>query len=78
MKRTRGDIILKILIPTFIVLGLLYSIDTRAGQITIPDPEEVELSDGYTLCIYSNSNYSFEVKVKGECKYTRTFNTDDE
>ncbi|MDD1876034.1 hypothetical protein M1K49_06640 [Klebsiella pneumoniae] len=77
MKRIRGDIILKILIPIVIVLGLLYSIDTHAGQITLTDPEEVELSDGYTLCIYSNSNYSFEVKVEGECKYTRTFNTDD-
>ena len=77
MKKRGRDILLKLLIPAFIVLALLYCINAKAGQITLTAPEEVELSDGYTLCIYSNSNYSFEVRVKGSCKYTRTFDTDD-
>lgn len=76
MKRDGKSILLKLLIPAFIVLALLYCISARAGQITITNPQEEQTENGKTICIYENANYTFTYLTKGECLYTKTFDTE--
>lgn len=77
MKRDGKGILLKLLIPAFIVLALLYCISARAGQITLTNPQEEQTENGKTLCIYQNSNYLFTYVTKGKCPYAKTFDTED-
>ena len=61
-----------------IVLTLaLMSLQARAGQITMTNPEEEQTENGKTLCTYQNSNYLFTYVTKGKCPYAKTFNTED-
>ncbi|MDI7593205.1 hypothetical protein QLY72_12260 [Cronobacter malonaticus] len=61
-----------------IVLTLaLMSLQARAGQITMTNPQEEQTEKGKTLCTYQNSNYLFTFVTKGKCPYTKTFNTED-
>ncbi|HII3286905.1 TPA: hypothetical protein ACY3HS_002920 [Enterobacter roggenkampii] len=61
-----------------IVLTLaLMSLQARAGQITMTNPQEEQTENGKTLCTYQNSNYLFTFVTKGKCPYTKTFNTED-
>ncbi|HBM7350278.1 MULTISPECIES: hypothetical protein [Klebsiella/Raoultella group] len=76
MKRDGKGILLKLLIPAFIVLALLYCISARAGQITLTNPQEEQTENGKTLCIYENSNYTFTYLTKGKCPYAKTFDTE--
>ncbi len=46
MKRDGKGILLKLLIPAFIVLALLYCISARAGQITLTNPQEEQTENG--------------------------------
>lgn len=73
MKRDGKGILLKLLIPAFIVLALLYCISARAGQITLTNPQEEHTENGKTMCVYENSNYTFTFLTKGKCPYTKTF-----
>ncbi|AOV14019.1 MULTISPECIES: hypothetical protein [Klebsiella] len=77
MKRTGRDILLKLLIPVVFVLGVLYCINAKAGQITLTNPQEEQTENGKTLCTYQNSNYLFTYVTKGKCPYAKTFNTED-
>ena len=77
MKRDGKGILLKLLIPAFIVLALLYCISARAGQITLTNPQEEQTENGKTLCTYQNSNYLFTYVTKGKCPYTKTLNAED-
>ncbi len=77
MKRDGKGILLKLLIPAFIVLALLYCISARAGQITLTNPQEEQTENGKTLCIYENSNYTFTYLTKRKCPYAKTFDTDE-
>ncbi|HBZ4250433.1 TPA: hypothetical protein MG545_01865 [Klebsiella pneumoniae] len=47
----------------------------HAGKITMSNPDEQELQGGKRLCTYENSIYLFTYVTKGECKYTKTFDT---
>ncbi|MBZ7392614.1 MULTISPECIES: hypothetical protein [Klebsiella] len=58
------------------VLALL-PLAGHAGKITMSNPDEQELQGGKRLCTYENSIYLFTYVTKGECKYTKTFNTED-
>lgn len=61
-----------------IVLTLaLMSLQARAGQITMTNPQEEQTENGKTLCTYQNSNYLFTYVTKGKCPYAKTFNTED-
>lgn len=56
------------------VLALL-PLAGHAGKITTSNPDEQELQGGKRLCTYENSIYLFTYVTKGECKYTKTFDT---
>ncbi|HGH7233839.1 TPA: hypothetical protein ACHQP4_003581 [Klebsiella aerogenes] len=61
-----------------IVLTLaLMSLQARAGQITLTNPQEEQTENGKMLCIYENSNYTFTYITKGSCPYAKTFDTED-
>ena len=77
MKRDGKGILLKLLIPAFIMIALLYCISARAGQITLTNPQEEQTENGKTLCINENSNYTFTYITKGKCPYANTFGTED-
>lgn len=55
----------------------LLPLATRAGQITMTNPQEEQTQNGKTLCTYQNSNYLFTYVTKGTCPYAKTFNTED-
>ncbi|EMG9771785.1 hypothetical protein SOL17_09345 [Klebsiella aerogenes] len=55
----------------------LLPVAAHAGKITMSNPDEQELKGGKRLCTYENSIYLFTYVTKGECKYTKTFNTED-
>ncbi|AWA63461.1 MULTISPECIES: hypothetical protein [Klebsiella] len=63
--------------PLIVLTLALMSLQARAGQITLTNPQEEQTENGKTLCIYENSMYSFTYITKGSCPYARTFDTDD-
>ncbi|WP_330985618.1 MULTISPECIES: hypothetical protein [Enterobacterales] len=61
-----------------ILCGCLSSFSASAGRITISNPEQTTTANGQTLCIYSNSIYTFTYVTKSKyCPYSRTFDTAD-
>ncbi|MCS3430590.1 hypothetical protein M2387_001119 [Klebsiella sp. BIGb0407] len=61
-----------------LLLGLLVSFNAMAGRITMNAPEQSTTANGQTLCVYSNSIYTFtHVKKSKKCPYTKTFKTED-
>lgn len=59
------------------ISGLLFSQLVAAGQITMIDPQQDTTENGKTLCTYENSQYVFTYVTKGQCPYTKTFDTQD-
>ncbi|MCW1971995.1 UNVERIFIED_ORG: hypothetical protein FHW05_000809 [Pantoea agglomerans] len=58
--------------------GLLVSFSATAGRITMSAPEQSTTENGQTLCIYSNSIYTFTYVTKSKhCPYSKTFDTED-
>ena len=58
--------------------GLMLSFNAAAGQITMSNPEQSTTKNGQTLCVYSNSIYTFVYKTKSKnCPYSKTFDTAD-
>ncbi|WP_435926672.1 hypothetical protein [Dryocola sp. BD613] len=61
-----------------IFCGLLLPLSANAGQITMSNPQQTTTGNGRTLCIYSNSIYTFTyVTSSKHCPYSRTFDTAD-
>lgn len=61
-----------------IFFGFLLPLSASAGQITMSNPEQSTTESGRTLCIYSNSIYTFTYVTKSKhCPYNKSFNTDD-
>ncbi|HHM4224811.1 TPA: hypothetical protein ACROI3_001622 [Klebsiella pneumoniae] len=52
--------------PLIVLTLALMSLQARAGQITLTNPQEEQTENGKTLCIYENSMYSFTYITKGE------------
>lgn len=61
----------------FCALALLPLVAHAGGKITMSNPDEQELKGGKRLCTYENSIYLFTYISKGKCKYSKTFDTDD-
>ncbi|MEE9658318.1 hypothetical protein [Enterobacter cloacae complex sp. CARB60] len=62
----------KVLLMGFI----LAAFSANAGRITMSNPEQVTTANGQTLCVYSNSIYTFTYVTKSKhCPYSRTFDT---
>ncbi|KAB8148227.1 hypothetical protein FNV34_13000 [Raoultella ornithinolytica] len=63
---------------SLIFCGFLVSFSTAAGQITMSAPEQSTTVSGQTLCVYSNSIYTFTYVTKSKhCPYSKTFDTDE-
>ncbi len=61
-----------------IFCGLLLPLSASAGQITMSNPEQSTTESGRTLCIYSNSIYTFTYVTKSKhCPYSKSFDTAD-
>lgn len=63
---------------SLIFCGLLMSFSATAGRITMSAPEQSTTASGQTLCVYSNSIYTFTYFTKSKhCLYSKTFDTED-
>lgn len=62
-----------------LLMGLIFTaFSANAGRITMSNPEQSTMANGQTLCVYSNSIYTFTYVTKSKyCPYSRTFNTAD-
>lgn len=61
-----------------IFCGLLVSFSSAAGRITMSAPEKSTTESGQTLCIYSNTTYTFTYVTKSKhCPYSKTFDTEE-
>ncbi|MCS2162854.1 hypothetical protein MUU47_17355 [Scandinavium sp. H11S7] len=62
----------------FMLTLALMSLQARAGQITMTNPQEEQTENGKTLCVYENTNYLFTYVTSAQsCPYAKTFNTED-
>lgn len=66
----------KLLLCVFTLLAC-QPLTANAGKITMSNPNEQELKGGKRLCSYENSIYLFTYVTKGGCKYSKTFDTED-
>ncbi|URE99252.1 hypothetical protein LK764_19505 [Enterobacter hormaechei] len=58
--------------------GLLLAFNATAGRVTMSNPKQPTTENGRTLCVYSNSIYTFTyVTSSKHCPYSRTFDTAD-
>ncbi|MEQ9900500.1 hypothetical protein ABRP59_12755 [Pectobacterium punjabense] len=61
-----------------ILCGLLVAFSASAGRITMNDPKQTTTENGQTLCVYSNSIYTFTYITKSKnCPYSKSFNTNE-
>ena len=58
-----------------LICSTLLAFNAKAGKITMSNPDAQVLKGGKRLCTYENSIYLFTYVTKGECKYTKTFDT---
>ncbi|EQA1592553.1 hypothetical protein QEU86_RS00330 [Enterobacter hormaechei] len=60
-----------------LLMGLLFTaFSANAGRITMSNPEQSTMANGQTLCVYSNSIYTFTYVTKSKhCPYSKSFNT---
>ncbi|EAO9317120.1 hypothetical protein XQ55_26085 [Salmonella enterica] len=60
-----------------LLMGLLFTaFSADAGRITMSNPEQSTMANGQTLCVYSNSIYTFTYVTKSKhCPYSKTFIT---
>lgn len=68
------EMVRKVLLMGFILTAFRAS----AGRITMSNPEQTTTASGQTLCIYSNSIYTFTYVTKSKhCPYSKSFDTVD-
>jgi hypothetical protein len=66
------EMVRKVLLTGFI----LAAFSASAGHITMSNPEQSTTANGQTLCIYSNSIYTFTFATKSKhCPYSKSFNS---
>ncbi|KAA1142319.1 hypothetical protein D3H66_19285 [Citrobacter portucalensis] len=59
-----------------IVIGMLLAFNASAGRVTMSNPDQTTTANGQTLCVYSNSIYTFTYVTRSKhCPYSKTFNT---
>lgn len=55
---------------------ILAAFSANAERITMSNPEQSTTANGQTLCVYSNSIYTFTYVTKSKhCPYSKSFNT---
>lgn len=55
---------------------LLAAFNADAGRITMSNPKQSTTENGHTLCVYTNSIYTFTYITKSKnCPYSKSFNT---
>ncbi|MDM3377424.1 MULTISPECIES: hypothetical protein [unclassified Citrobacter] len=58
--------------------SLLLPFNASAGRITMSNPDQSTMENGRTLCVYSNSIYTFTYITKSKhCPYSKSFDTAD-
>lgn len=57
---------------------LLLSSQAFAENITVSDPDEVDLENHKTECIYQNGQDTYSYITTQECKYSKTFDIEDD
>ncbi|QLR42427.1 hypothetical protein HV346_06965 [Enterobacter sp. RHBSTW-00994] len=63
---------------TAIFCGLMVAFNASAGRITMSNPEQTTTANGQTLCVYSNSIYTFTYLTKSKhCPYSKTFDAEN-
>jgi len=69
-----AEMVRKVLLMGFI----LAAFSASAGRITMSNPEQTTMASGQTLCIFSNSIYTFTYVTKSKhCPYSKSFDTAD-
>lgn len=60
------------------ICGLLIAFNATAGRVTMSNPEQSTTENGRTLCVYSNSIYTFTYVTKSKhCPHSKSFDTTD-
>lgn len=61
-----------------VLCGLMVASNAFAGRVTMSNPEQSTTANGQTLCVYSNSIYTFTCLTKSKhCPYNKTFDTEN-
>lgn len=61
-----------------ILCGLMVAFNASAGRVTMSNPEQSTTANGQTLCVYSNSIYTFTFVTRSKhCPYSKSFGTDE-
>lgn len=64
----------KVLLMGFI----LAAFSASAGRITMSNPEQTTTANGQTLCVYSNSIYTFSYITKSKhCPFSKNFDVSE-
>ncbi|WP_260455030.1 hypothetical protein [Enterobacter ludwigii] len=57
---------------------ILAAFSANAGRITMSKPEQSTTANGQTLCVYSNSIYTFSYITKSKrCPYSKSFDVSE-
>lgn len=56
---------------------LLLSAQVFAENITVSNPDEIDLGNGKTECVYNNGEDQYSYVTTGECKFSATFDTEN-
>lgn len=67
------------MIRRVLVMGfILAALSANAGRITMSNPEQSTRANGQTLCVYSNSIYTFTYVTKSKhCPYSKSFDVSE-
>lgn len=67
------------MIRKVLVMGfILAAFSANAGRITMSNPEQSTTANGQTLCVYSNSIYTFTYVTKSKhCPYSKSFDVSE-
>lgn len=56
----------------------MVAFNASAGRVTMSNPEQSTTANGQTLCVYSNSIYTFTFVTRSKhCPYSKSFDTDE-
>ncbi|HHD7222034.1 TPA: hypothetical protein ACNOHS_003278 [Citrobacter freundii] len=61
-----------------ILCGLIVAFNASAGRVTMSNPEQSTTENGHTLCVYSNSIYSFIYVTRSKhCPFSKSFDVSE-
>ena len=52
---------------------MMLSTGAMAENVTISDPDEIDIGDHKTECIYTSGDKTYSYVTSGECRYSKTF-----